>query len=918
MIGSLSAADPDNTIDESELSVSNSNSLLTADSDDDSQFLLQDEDVTDNEKNSTTLRGNDTELYYKNGTAYQVELLDNSGSPLNNQSIIFSINGNNYTRHTNDNGIASIALDLSSGTYNITSYYKGSTDYENSTAVNLIKVLPTLYGEDVEKYYKNDTQYYATFFDGQGNPLNKSEVTFNINGVLYKRYTNQNGVAKLNINLFAGEYIITAINTFNNETRSNFITVLPTIFGDDIEKYYRNNTQYFATFFDGTGNSLNNKEVTFNINGVLYKRYTNSDGTARLNINLNPGTYIITATNMYNQENAANSITVLPTISADDLAMTYKDGSRFTAHVLDDTGNALAGSKVTFNVNGRFYNRTSDSEGNVYLAINLNSGDYIITATNEKGLSASNNIIIKKCDSVLEGGDIHAVSDTYRRFSVRLTGLNNKTIESATVHFSYANQATTALTGSDGVATAVISKLEKGNYIINYFFEGDWNYHSSKSSSILVVEDSTVLLTGNDLNMLYNDGSMFNVTLTDLNHNPLANRTVTFMLNGAEYNRTTDTDGAAGLSINLNPGVYTVSYSHSTENETDYNFKSNLINVAKLPAALNANDLIIKAGNSGTFDVTLTDSNNAPIENKKINFNINGASYKRTTDSSGVARLTVNLGVGYYEITTSFDDLIYSANTISNHILVDGFIITASDKNTIAGVTDYFSARLLDPYGRPVSNAEILFSYYGVTSSAITDGNGKATISFNLPEGDHVIVYNYAAGNTAGQSVIHSKGSVLNTRNTISDLGPYLGNSNNCPVTNPIIVSLAAQLTEGLTSPIDKAMAIYNYVRDGVSYSHYYNTRHGALGTLDLKSGNCVDQSHLLIALYRASGLPARYVHGICEFGDETSGHVWVQVLLDNTWVVCDPINVRNSVGKVVNWNNYNYNLKGYYSSLPF
>ena len=80
-----------------------------------------------------------------------------------------------------------------------------------------------------------------------------------------------------------------------------------------------------------------------------------------------------------------------------------------------------------------------------------------------------------------------------------------------------------------------------------------------------------------------------------------------------------------------------------------------------------------------------------------------------------------------------------------------------------------------------------------------------------------------------------------------------------------------------------------------------------------------MDQAHLSIALYRAAGLPARYVHGTCVFSSgSTYGHVWAQVLIGDTWIVSDSTSTRNSFDNVVNWNNYNYSLNGYYSSISF
>lgn len=171
---------------------------------------------------------------------------------------------------------------------------------------------------------------------------------------------------------------------------------------------------------------------------------------------------------------------------------------------------------------------------------------------------------------------------------------------------------------------------------------------------------------------------------------------------------------------------------------------------------------------------------------------------------------------------------------------------------------------------------------------------------------------------TAIKSLSESTTSKLNSKNTISNLAPYLAASANCQVNNAKIKNLATKLTKSLTSDKAKARAIFNYVRDTISYSFYYDTRYGAVGTLNAGTGNCVDHAHLVVALSRAAGLPARYVHGTCTFSSATYGHVWAQVLIGNTWTVCDATSTRNSLGNVVNWNANTYSLHGYYVSLDF
>jgi len=147
----------------------------------------------------------------------------------------------------------------------------------------------------------------------------------------------------------------------------------------------------------------------------------------------------------------------------------------------------------------------------------------------------------------------------------------------------------------------------------------------------------------------------------------------------------------------------------------------------------------------------------------------------------------------------------------------------------------------------------------------------------------------------------------------------YLSATANCQVNDTAIRSLAASLTSGLSSAWDKATAIFNWVRDSISYSFYYNTRYGATGTLKYRTGNCVDHSHLLVALFRAAGLAARYVHGTCTFtSGNTYGHVWAQVLVGDTWYAADATSSRNSLGAVSSWNTATAKIKGIYASLPF
>ncbi len=62
---------------------------------------------------------------------------------------------------------------------------------------------------------------------------------------------------------------------------------------------------------------------------------------------------------------------------------------------------------------------------------------------------------------------------------------------------------------------------------------------------------------------------------------------------------------------------------------------------------------------------------------------------------------------------------------------------------------------------------------------------------------------------------------------------------------------------------------IFEFVRNQIELEWYVGSQKGALGALRQGSGNDVDQASLLVALFRASALPSRYVHGVVELSME-------------------------------------------------
>ena len=128
----------------------------------------------------------------------------------------------------------------------------------------------------------------------------------------------------------------------------------------------------------------------------------------------------------------------------------------------------------------------------------------------------------------------------------------------------------------------------------------------------------------------------------------------------------------------------------------------------------------------------------------------------------------------------------------------------------------------------------------------------------------------------------------------------YLAPDALVPVTG-LPAELAAKVTAGQTSPLEKARAIYDYVFTTMRYDKTGTGwgRGDVLYACDAKKGNCTDFHSLFIAMARSQGIPARFEIGFPLPPDKPSGeiagyhcwadffepqHGWVPVDISEAW----------------------------------
>ena len=559
------------------------------------------------------------------------------------------------------------------------------------------------------------------------------------------------------------------------------------------------------------------------------------------------------------------------------------------------------------------------------------------------------------------------------KFSVTVKNSNNKALANKNVKLTLYGKTYTVKTNTKGVAYLNVGALKPATYTVKYSYSSvgskDYNYGSNK----IVISKQTAIISAKNLVMNYKDGSVYKITLKDKSGNLLKNANVKFTINGKTYAKTTDSNGVAKLNIGLAIGYYSIKSTLSSNYyQASAVSKHVLVNGTKFVAS----DLYAVPGNAATYSVKLLDGKSNPIKKANVKFTFNGKTYTKATNANGIAKLSLGtLSSGEYTIkfvhgsysgsskvhvvkSVTISQIITSSKNVKKYIesnsklpstvKVGSYTLSTADYLYLAskaivslksGKTGSVNVKSIKDPTTPgsASNLGKLENYLAVSKKIISTADSKGIMPNSVSSdvgniGYKGLVYAssrivaYYGDNKVMPSYVNVKAissssstSSLNSKNTIANLAAYLAATKNCQVNNSAIKSLVTKLTKGLTSEKAKANAIYNYVRDSISYSFYYDTKYGAVGTLNAKTGNCVDHSHLLAAMFRTAGLATRYVHGTCTFSSgSTYGHVWTQVLIGDTWTVADATSSRNSLGSVVNWNTNSYTLKGYYSSISF
>ena len=399
-----------------------------------------------------------------------------------NGNVTITVNGKNYVAVVKY-GVASVTIsDLAKGNYNVSVKYSGDNKYlpsENTTQFSVAKVSDYNVTVDIVDIIEgeNATVTVVVPDDGTG------EVIITIDGKEYKGSVD-NGVAKVVIpDLKEGTYKVVTFYTGDNKYDSMIVNgtitvnknTKTTLTMDDVVKYFKSAQNLTAKLVDAFGNPIANATVYFTVNGKVYAKTTDENGTASMGIGLVPNEYKVNAvfngTKDYDKATANATVTIKNTVFGNDTTLYFCNGTKYVAKFLDSNGKALANTTVKFNINGVFYTRVTDENGTAGLGIRLNPKSYVITAYNPAtGEERANNITVLPR---LTAQDLSMKYLDGSTFNATLVDGQGKALAGVNITFNVNGVFYHKTTNANGVASLNI-RLMAGEYIITSMYDNCW------------------------------------------------------------------------------------------------------------------------------------------------------------------------------------------------------------------------------------------------------------------------------------------------------------------------------------------------------------------------------------------------------------------------------------------------------------
>lgn len=528
--------------------------------------------------------------------------------------------------------------------------------------------------------------------------------------------------------------------------------------------------------------------------------------------------------------------------------------------VKDNYGNGAPQQEVTLSVspsegvppsNNAIY--TTNHDGNFYASFTATkAGVYQLTAPLENGDSMQQTVTyvpnVANAEITLAASKDPVIADNndLTTLTATVADTEGNAIANTEVTFTLPEDVKAnftlsdggkAVTDAEGKAKVTLKGTKAGAHTVTASITG------GKSEQLVVNFTADTLTAQVNLNVtednfIANNVGMtrLQVTVTDGNGNPLANKAVTFTLPadvsasftlGQGGSAITDINGKAEVTLSgTKSGTYPVTVSVNNYGVSDTKQVTLIADAgtAKLASLTSVYSFVVSTTEGATMTASVTDANGNPVEGIKVNFRGTSVTLSSTsveTDDRGFAEILVtSTEVGLKTVSASLADKptevisrllnakadINSA-TITSLEIPEGQVMVAQDVAVKAHVNDQF--------GNPVAHQPVTFSaeppeHMTISQNIVsTDTHGIAEVSMT-PErnGSYMVKASLANGASLEKQL-----EAIDEKLTLSASSPLIG------VYAPTGTTLTATLTSANGIPVEGQVINFSVTPEGATLS---------------------------------------------------------------------------------------------------
>lgn len=199
----------------------------------------------------------------------------------------------------------------------------------------------------------------------------------------------------------------------------------------------------------------------------------------------------------------------------------------------------------------------------------------------------------------------------------------------------------------------------------------------------------------------------------------------------------------------------------------------------------------------------------------------------------------------------------------------------------------------------PAAATEVVFSTYAFENFTAQSATFNASDAYSLSRdayGNDVLSFHYKPSSGQANKILIDALVNVSYDPSRYDFEPAAVSGIDYLLQSKLVVvdsqskSLAKSISSNATNSEEALSALLSWVYENIVYdSKYKDSALDSSATLAVGRGTCDEKAHLLEALLRSTGIPARHVVGFAYSGQAWEPHAWTEAAINGKWVPADP-----------------------------